>query len=139
MTPSKEKLINIFKEAKRQRIVLNQDEFANAMGKSRAHLFKKMEEIPEDILTKAQKLLETKIVSSNTDDVIKGQAFIGDELNRLIELSIKNEATLDVLQLLIESILAEQKGKSIALVSEEVQQAIKMRVDRRFDERLKRS
>lgn len=56
------------------------------------------------------------------------------ELNRLIELSIKHEATLDVLRVSIESILADLKGKSIALVSEEVQQAIKLRTDRLFDE-----
>ena len=134
MTTSKEKLIKIYKEAKRLRIVLNQAEFAKAIGYSRVHLFKKMNEIPEEILEKAQQLLETK----NVSQTIEKQADVGDELNRLIELSIKHEASLDVLQLLIVNILAVQKGKEPAIVNEEVIQAIKMRADRLFDEYAKK-
>lgn len=71
------------------------------------------------------------IEKSNT---IEGKAVVGDELNRLIELSIKHEATLDVLRLSVEGILADLKGKSLALVSGELQQAIKMRADKLYDE-----
>lgn len=130
MHPSKEKLIKIYEEAKKKRIVLNQTEFAKAVGYSRIHLFKKMEEVSKNILDKAQKLLETNDVSS----VIKGQADVGQELNRLIELSIKHEAEIEVLRVLIVSILAVQKGKESPLVEEEVIQAMKMRADRLFYE-----
>jgi hypothetical protein len=132
MTESKRELINIYEEAKSKRIVLNQSEFAKAVGFSRIHLFNKMEEIPPKIIDKAKKLLETKGVPSNT--ILKGEADVGDELNRLIELSIRHEATLDVLRLSIESILADTKGRALALVSEELQEAIKKRADRLFDE-----
>lgn len=71
------------------------------------------------------------IEKSNT---ITRQADVGEELNRLIELSIRHEATLDVLRLTIESILADLKGRSISLVNEELQEAIKMRADRLFAE-----
>lgn len=134
MTTSKEKLIKIYQEAKKRRIVLKQAEFAKAVGLSRVHLFNKMEEIPKSVLDKAEKLLETNNVSNNTNNVINPKAPLDPELNRLIELSIKHGAALEVLQLLVESILAVQRGTSIALVSEEVQTAIKMRADRRFDE-----
>jgi hypothetical protein len=132
MTESKRELINIYEEAKSKRIVLNQSEFAKAVGFSRIHLFNKMEEIPPKIIDKAKKLLETKGVPNNT--ILKGEADVGDELNRLIELSIRHEATLDVLRLSIESILADTKGRALALVSEELQEAIKKRADRLFDE-----
>lgn len=68
------------------------------------------------------------------NDVIKGNADVGQELNRLIELSIKHEAEIEVLRLLVVNILAVQKGKESALVEEEVIQAMRMRSDRLFDE-----
>lgn len=132
MIESKEKLIKLFKEAKQRRIVLNQTEFANLVGYSRIHLFKKMNEIPKSILDKAEKLLETNDVPNET--TVKRKASVDDELNRLIELSIKHEAEIEVLRLLIVNILAVQRGKEFPSVEEEVIQAMKMRADRLFDE-----
>jgi predicted DNA-binding transcriptional regulator AlpA len=134
MTASKEKLLSIYEECKAKRIVLNQDEFAQAVGKSRAHLFKKMVEIPKDIIDRAQKLLATGNVANNTHSVISKEGDAGKELERLIQLSIQHEAKLDVFQLLIESILGDLKGKSIAIISAEIQEAIKRRADILFDE-----
>lgn len=132
MIESKEKLIKLFKEAKQRRIVLNQTEFANLVGYSRIHLFKKMNEIPKSILDKAEKLLETNDVPNET--TVKRKASVDDELNRLIELSIKHEAEIEVLRLLIVNILAVQRGKEFPSVEEEVIQAMRMRSDRLFDE-----
>src|SRR5690348_13692017 len=134
MTQSKEKLIEIYEEAKRKRIVLNQAEFAKAVGFSRIHLFNKMKDIPQNVIDKAAKLLRTNNVSNDKTNVVTRQADVGEEVNRLIELSIRHEATLDVLRLTIESILADLKGRSISLVNEELQEAIKMRADRLFAE-----
>jgi hypothetical protein len=66
MSTSKEKLISIYEEAKRKRIVLNQEEFAKAVGYSRVHLFKKMNEVPQEVIEKAESLLKTNNVSDET-------------------------------------------------------------------------
>jgi hypothetical protein len=134
MTQSKERLINIYEDCKKQRIVLNQAEFAKAVGFSRAHLFKKMEDIPEKIIDRAMKLLATVNVANETKDVISKSGDAGEEISRLIELSIKHQAALDVLQLVIEDIVASVKDKSIALVSDEIHEAVKNRADRLYDE-----
>ena len=68
------------------------------------------------------------------NDVITGNADVGQELNRLIELSIKHEAEIEVLRLLVVNILAVQRGKEFPSVEEEVIQAMRMRSDRLFDE-----
>lgn len=73
-------------------------------------------------------------IEKSKADVINDQADLAKQVNRLIELSIKHEATLDVLRVSIESILADMKGRSVALVSEEILEAIKKRADRLFDE-----
>jgi DNA-binding XRE family transcriptional regulator len=67
-------------------------------------------------------------------ETVERKADVGQELNRLIELSIKHEAEIEVLRVLIVSILAVQKGKESPLVEEEVIQAMKMRADRLFYE-----
>lgn len=59
---NKEILIQLFKEAKSKRIVLNQSEFAKRIGFSRIHLFKNMKEIPDDVIEKARELLKPKAV-----------------------------------------------------------------------------
>lgn len=81
---------------------------------------------------------KTGFNSDTQETVYEKEGDVGNELNRLIELSIKHEATLDVLRLSVEGILADLKGKSLALVSGELQQAIRMRADKLYDEFLKK-
>lgn len=75
-----------------------------------------------------------KFFVEKSNKTITGNADVGEELNRLIELSIKHEAEIEVLRLLIVNILAVQRGKEFPSVEEEVIQAMRMRSDRLFDE-----
>lgn len=117
MTPSKLKLINIYEEAKRNRIVLNQEEFAKAVGKSRAHLFKKMMAIPDTIIEKAQLLLDTGNVSNETkkDFVVNHdlEKFLGER----IQIGAAREAAERVLIIWIKEIKAEVFKRPFAEVS----------------------
>jgi len=137
--------VDYSKELSRIRVSkkLSQEEMAKEIGVSQQVLSNaetgKAKKIDPRIVEYLTRLIVNKNMGPTKTNVIKdGNGDAGEQLNRLIELSIKHDATLEVLRLLIENILADLKGKSIALVSEEVQQAIKMRADRLFDEFLKK-
>lgn len=100
MTRSKEILLNLYEEAKEKRVVLTQEEFAKAVGKSRAHLFKKMNEIPDSIIEKARKLIETKNVSQETNnDTIKVRQEEKDFIGDRVELTAALRAAIKILTL----------------------------------------
>ncbi len=62
MTKNSDILNKIYEEAKAKRIVLNQTEFARALGKSRVTVFdrmmKSLEGIPQEVIDKALKLVD---------------------------------------------------------------------------------
>lgn len=108
MVKNKELLLTLYEEAKRKRIVLNQSEFAKAVGKSRVHLFNKMTEIPDEIIEKAQKLLETKDVKKETEPA---KFLVNHDLNKFlgerIELGAAREAAIRVLVIWMKEVYAE--------------------------------
>lgn len=64
----------IYKDLKKRRIVLTLDEYAKAIGISRATLFRLRDEpenISSELIERAKSLFDTKIVSRETDQLIK--------------------------------------------------------------------
>jgi len=121
MDKNKEILLELFEEAKKQRIVLNQAEFAKAVGKSRSHLFKNMKEIPNDIIQKARDLLKTKNVSSET---INKNAYAGEEIGKLIIQDLKFQAMYNIMMPAFVDISAKVQGKEFSQVYKGLVRAI---------------
>lgn len=120
---NKDLLISLYEQAKAKRVVLNQDEFAKAMGVSRAHLFKKMEVIPQRVIDKAKVLLETGFVSNETETAhFKGEPvdIIKDFESRLIAL----ESFMSVALQVFSDQLADKTGKQPSLIGAELQEAV---------------
>lgn len=100
---NKETLIQLYQEAKSQRLVLNQDEFAKKVGSSRVHLFKNMKTIPDEIIEKARELLKTKNVSGKTRSIV-----VEGNFNQLLGQRVATTAA-------IEAMLRTLRAKQIEL------------------------
>ena len=120
---NKELLVSLYEQAKEKRIVLNQEEFSKAMGVSRAHLFKKMEVIPEKIIDKAKLLVETGHVSNETKTAhFKGEP--ADLFRRFERRLISIESFQSVALQVLSDLLAEKTGKQASLIGAELQEAV---------------
>ncbi len=120
MSTNKEKLLNIYEEAKAKRVVLNQDEFVIKLDYTRAHLFKNMRHIPDDLIQKAEKLL----LDENFPFLVpkKGIEFVSESLSDRPALI----AAIKVLTQLTVECMVRTSKKSYAEVSLEVEEMIKL-------------
>ena len=120
---NKEIMLQLYEEAKQKRIVLNQEEFAKMLGKSRAHLFKKMEEIPDSITERARQLLETKNVGPDRVKITGSiQDLFPDHEERLIRL----ESMVSVILQTVAHEVAGKMNKQSSLVASELHKAAEM-------------
>lgn len=125
MPDNKSLLLKIYEEAKQKRLVLNQDEFARLLGKSRVHLFKNMKTIPDSLIEKAQEL-----VSKQT----KREGTIEELLRDLDERIIRLESLISVLLQTQSNEIAERTGRQSSLIASELQKAAAMVSELRLSE-----
>lgn len=110
---NKEILLSLYDEAKKKRIVLNQDEFARLLDFSRAHLFKKMKIIPNEVIDKARSIINTDIVSNEHPNNLILHEPIGQYQTKThVENELLRERIKDLEQKWIEGLL---KIKSLFL------------------------
>jgi len=115
-------LDKIFDEAKARRIVLTLDEFAKAIGSSRASLYRYRggESIPSDVLENAQKLVhdDSKDISHETPDCSEKTASGIDVSALLAERKLLKER-IGGLEMEVRSLLQELGAMEQRLLNEQ--------------------
>lgn len=123
------------------------EEVAMSIGYSRVHLTKQMNKKKDDDVTNSlNSLLEDKhkgtlqnVSNEDQEDYITAKnTDVGKVLGRLLERQIYNSASISVLEQMVEKVVSDHTGKSIALVSGERKKAVQMESDRLFDEQRKK-
>lgn len=132
MDKNSDLLISIYKKAKAKRIVLNQTEFAQALGYSRVHLFDKLIKnkhgISEALIEKAGEFLKNANNVSRETNGVPDITQIDDKdiQSRLLRI----EANLEVFQIAIAGLKAK-KSEDFGQKFSELQTLIEEAVMRR--------
>lgn len=103
MTKNSEELIKLYENAKKNRIVLKQDEFANALGfKGRMHLFgrvvKSEDGVSDELLAKAKKKFQD-MKKNTSNDTINVTQNVSEFAGERIELTAAMRAAIKILTL----------------------------------------